>query len=179
MSKVKSGDIDTFSLTNFKSIQESIFEIRGIKVIVDRDLAKLYGVSTKRLNEQVQRNESRFPEDFMFKLTKNEKLEVVAKCDHLNPLKFSTVNPNVFTEYGALMLASVLNSEVAIKVCIEIIRVFSRMRRVMFENIEMNSRIGAIEEKIKMYDENFESVFELLRKIIKMEDDKKPVGFQV
>ena len=84
--------------------------IRGEKVIIDADLAEFYGVPTKRLNEQVKRNKDRFPEDFMFQLNADEKSEVVAKCDHLAKLKFSKVLPHVFTEHGAIMAASVLNS---------------------------------------------------------------------
>ncbi len=87
-----------------------IVEIRGQRVILDADLAAIYGVSTKRLNEQVKRNEDRFPPDFAFQLTAGEKAEVVANCDHLARLKFSPVFPRAFTEHGALMAANVLNS---------------------------------------------------------------------
>ena len=79
--------------------------------MLDRDLAELYGVETKRLNEQVKRNINRFPADFMFQLSNKEKVEVVANCDHLRALKFSKTNPYAFTEHGAVMLASVLNRE--------------------------------------------------------------------
>ena len=88
-------------------IEDKILLIRGQKVMIDADLAKLYGVTTKRLNEQVKRNKDRFPEDFMFQITKQEKYEVVANCDHLRNLKYSPNLPKVFTEHGALMLASV------------------------------------------------------------------------
>jgi hypothetical protein len=112
-------------------IMNKILIIRGIKVMIDSDLAELYGVTTKRLNEQVKRNSRRFPEDFMFRLTSKEKEEVVAICDHLERLKFSPNNPFAFTEHGAVMLASVLNSEKAILVNIQIIRVFNRMRQML------------------------------------------------
>ena len=92
-----------------KDVERTILTIRGHKVILDADLSKLYGVSTKRLNEQVRRNRDRFPEDFMFQLTSEEKKEVVAICDHLSNLKFSAALPLAFTEHGALMAASVLN----------------------------------------------------------------------
>ena len=88
-------------------IEKKILFIRNQKVMIDSDLAELYGVTTKRLNEQVKRNKGRFPEDFMFKLTKKEKQELVANCDHLIRLKYSSVMPNVFTEHGAIMLAAV------------------------------------------------------------------------
>src|SRR3970040_422507 len=82
-------------------IERRIYLIRKQKVMIDNDLAELYGVSTKRLNEQVKRNRDRFPEDFMFQLTRDEKDEVVANCDHLKKLKYSPVLPNAFTEHGA------------------------------------------------------------------------------
>jgi ribosomal protein L23 len=84
-----------------------ILLVRGKKVMIDKDMAELYGVTTKRLNEQVKRNKKRFPEDFMFQLTQEEKDEVVANCDYLKSLKYSPNLPNVFTEHGAVMLAGV------------------------------------------------------------------------
>jgi hypothetical protein len=96
-----------------------IFHIRGFKVMIDADLAVLYDVPTKRLKEQVKRNIERFPEDFMFELTKNEKDELVANCDRLINLKHSSINPLAFTEQGVSMLSSVLRSERAIKINIE------------------------------------------------------------
>jgi hypothetical protein len=112
-------------------IMSKIMVVRGVKVMIDNDLAELYGVTTKRLNEQVKRNIKRFPEDFMFQLTAEEKQEVVANCDHLKRLKFSLNMPYAFTEHGAVMLASVLNSDRAITVNIQIVRVFSRMRQLL------------------------------------------------
>ena len=100
-------------------IMSKILVIRGKKIMIDRDLAELYGVSTKRLNEQVKRNQKRFPDDFMFQLDEEEKAEVVANCDHLKTLKFSPNLPNAFTEHGAVMLASVLNSDTSIQVNIQ------------------------------------------------------------
>ena len=88
-----------------ENVQRTILSIRGQKVILDADLSKIYGVSTKRLNEQVRRNIKRFPKDFMFKLTAGEKDEVVAKCDHLSNLKYSKALPLAFTEHGAIMAA--------------------------------------------------------------------------
>jgi len=109
-------------------ISSKILTLRGQEVMVDRDLAKLYGVPTKRLNEQVKRNLARFPRDFMFQLDEKEKNELVAKCDHLDSMKHSTVNPYVFTEQGIYMLASVLKSDTAIAVNIAIIRTFKKLR---------------------------------------------------
>src|SRR5437868_4162950 len=92
------------------AVQGRILLLRGQRIILDADLATLYGVPTKRLNEQVRRNAERFPDDFMFRLTRAEKLEVVANCDHLQSLKFSPQLPYAFTEHGAIMAATVLNS---------------------------------------------------------------------
>ena len=99
--------------------------------MIDRDLAELYGVTTKRLNEQVKRNIKRFPTDFMYQLTQKEKDDLVAICDHLKSLKFSSQLPNVFTEHGAVMLASVLNNDRAIEVNIQIVRIFTKMRELL------------------------------------------------
>jgi hypothetical protein len=96
----------TSSLIPVERVQKAILLIRSEKVIIDADLAALYGVSTKRLNEQVKRNRGRFPDDFMFQLTSDEKAEVVANCDHLSRLKFSPNLPYAFTEHGAIMAAN-------------------------------------------------------------------------
>ncbi len=100
-------------LIPLEAIERRILLVRGVRVMLDADLASLYGVRTKRLNEQVKRNRDRFPADFMFQLTAQEKAEVVANCDHLRRLKFSPVLPRAFTEHGAVMLANVLSSAVA------------------------------------------------------------------
>src|SRR4030067_3402960 len=105
-------------------IEKKIYLIRGHKIMLDADLAVLYGVTTKRLNEQVKRNRDRLPEDFMFQLTEKEKADVVANCDHLKRLKFSPNLPYAFTEHGAIMLATVLNSPIAVHASIQVVRVF-------------------------------------------------------
>src|ERR1035437_4325500 len=103
-----------------------IFQFRGYKVMIDTDLASLYEISTKVLKQQVKRNIDRFPEDFMFELTNDEKIELVTNCDRLANLKHSSVNPLVFTEQGVAMLSSVLKSDKAIKINIEIMRTFAK-----------------------------------------------------
>src|SRR2546426_6771062 len=112
----------TASVIPIERITHDIFMIRGLRVMIDADLARLYGVSTKRLNEQVRRNRDRFPDDFMLRLSAEEKAELVANCDHLRNLKFSPALPNAFTDHGALMLASVLNSSKAVETSIYIVR---------------------------------------------------------
>jgi len=118
-------------------IERAILIVRGEKVILDAELAELYGVPTKRLNEQVKRNASRFPEDFMFQLTAEEKAEVVTICDHLPALKFSPTLPNGFTEHGAIMAANVLNSDRAVEMSVHIVCTFVRLRQAATEIAEL------------------------------------------
>ena len=115
----------TEEVTN-SNFEIMILTFRGKKVIVDYDLALLYDVPTKALKQQVKRNHQRVPEDFMFELSMNEKNELVTNCDRLSFLKHSSVNPMVFTKQGEAMLSSVLHSQKAIKINIEIMRAFSR-----------------------------------------------------
>ena len=109
-------------------IEEIIMSLRGQRVMLDRDLAALYGVSTKVFNQAVKRNESKFPTDFRFQLTKEEKQEVVTNCDHLKTLKYSPVLPYAFTEHGALIASNVLNSDQANAMSVYIVRAFVRLR---------------------------------------------------
>ena len=119
------------SLIPVERIERAILLIRGEKVMLDIDLAAIYDVTTKRLNEQVKRNLNRFPPDFMFQLTAAEKAEVVANCDHLIRLRFSSYLPYAFTEHGALMLANVLNSERAAQTSVMVVRAFVRLRQIL------------------------------------------------
>jgi len=132
-------------------------------VMLDADVARLYGVTTKRLNEQVKRNRTRFPEDFMFQLNRQEKAEVVANCDHLRRLKFSPTIPYAFTEHGAVMLASVLNSETAIQASIQIVRAFLRLRALFSEHKELARRLDEVESKD---DTQFKAVFDAIRELM-------------
>ena len=127
-----------------------IFTIRGRKVMIDADLALLYDVSTKALKQQVRRNISRFPEDFMFELNIKEKNELVTNCDRLKKLKHSSVNPIVFAEQGVAMLSSALRSEKAILVNIEIMRAFARYRAIIKENEILKNEIQALDEKLNV-----------------------------
>jgi hypothetical protein len=159
-------------------ISSRILRIRGKKVMIDRDLAELYGVTTKRLNEQVKRNTSRFPEDFMFQLTSVEKMEVVANCDHLKGLIFSPNLPYAFTEHGAVMLASVLNSERAIRVNIQIVRVFSMIKEIALENKDILLKIERLEKRVGMHDKELQVVFETIKKMISQPPSKRnQIGF--
>lgn len=146
-----------------KIISNKIFLIRNQKVMLDRDLAELYGVTTKRLNEQVKRNISRFPKHFMFELTEEEKSEVVANCDHLNKLKFSSFLPNAFAEHGIMMLANVLRSEQATTMSIKIIEIFIEMREVLTTHKDLLFKLQEIQEKVSSHDEQIMLIFEYIK----------------
>ena len=115
---------DNDPIVRVGAIEQRILLIRGEKVIIDADLAEFYGVTTKRLNEQMKRNRGRFPEDFVFRLTASKKSEVVANCDHLSKVKYSAALPYAFTEHGTIMVASVPNSERAIEMSVFVVRAF-------------------------------------------------------
>lgn len=155
-------------LYDSKAIQHKIFTIRGIQVMLDADLADFYGIGTKVLNQAVKRNIERFPEEFMFQLTKDEKNELVTNCDHLNHLKFSSALPKVFTEQGVAMLAGVLKSETAVKMSIQIISAFVAMRKFIINNAQIFQRIDVIERRQLKHeaetDEKFKMVFDALQK---------------
>ncbi len=166
-------------------IMSKILIIRGVKVMIDSDLAVLYGVTTKRLNEQVKRNSKRFPEDFMFQLTEKEKQEVVANCDHLERLKFSPNLPYAFTEHGAVMLASVLNSDRAIIVNIQIVRIFNRMRQLLETHTEILRKLEQLQKKDVEQDRQILLIFEYLRQLeqSRQQQDqqvqRKRIGFRL
>ena len=144
-------------------IGSRIFTMRNEQILVDVDLAELYGVDTKRLNEQVKRNIERFPIDFMFQLNTNEKNELVAKCDRLKKLKYSTVNPYAFTEQGVYMLSSVLKSKKAIEVNISIIRTFKKLREFSKHYNALAKKIMEVERKSdKQYKELKKALDELI-----------------
>lgn len=128
-------------------IEDRIFIIRDQQVMIDRDLAELYGVETKVLNQAVKRNIDKFPEDFRFQLTNEEKKELVTNCDRFESLKHSNVNPHSFTEHGVLMLANVLKSEIATQMSIRLVKAFVQLRKTLSSNVQLNLEI----EKIRNY----------------------------
>jgi phage regulator Rha-like protein len=149
-------------LINNKDLQSKIFTIRGIQVMLDRDLAELFNVEVKRLNEQVKRNIERFPENFRFSLIDHEKNELVAICDRFKSLKYSSNNSFAFTEQGVAMLSAVLRSETAVKVSIEIINAFVEMRKIINNHNGLLQRIEGVERKLLESDHKFEQVFKAL-----------------
>ena len=161
-------------------IQNRIYLIRGKKVMLDRDLAELYGVETKNLNKAVRRNFQRFPDDFLFLLTEEEMVylansEVRFQFGTLQKGQHFRYAPHAFTEQGIAMLSSVLHSERAILVNIQIIRTFTKLRELMVSNKELREKIEQLEEK---YDEQFQAVFEIIKRLIDQEEEPKAlIGF--
>ena len=156
-------------------IERSIILIRGYKVMLDSDLAELYGVTTKRLNEQVKRNRDRFPKDFMFQLSRKEFDHLRSQIATSNLAKRRTL-PYVFTEHGAVMLASVLNSETAIAASVQVVRVFVRLRHLLETHKSLARKINDMEKK---YDSQFAVVFDAIRQLMAPpEKDQRRIGFR-
>lgn len=157
-------------------IEPLILTIRGQKVLLDSDLAELYGVSTKRLNEQVRRNRKRFPDDFMFRLTRDEKTEVVANCDHLARLKFSPSLPHAFTEHGAIMAANVLNSPRAVEVGVYVVRAFVKLRQFLATHKELAQKLAELEQRVDGHDDAIRQLIEAIRQLMAPPPEPKRRG---
>ena len=163
-------------------ITNLIFEIRGQKVMIDRDLADLYEVETKKLNQAVKRNFKRFPTDFMFQLTNEEQKELVTNCDRLKNLKHSSSNAYVFTEHGVTMLASILNSERAIEINVQIVRAFVQLRQFVLEHKDLTKRFAELEQYFMQYCKDNETDKQKIYEAIDLLMDRtKPskIGFGV
>ncbi|MDA8084597.1 MAG: ORF6N domain-containing protein [Nitrospiraceae bacterium] len=159
-------------------IESKILLIRGKKVMLDRGLAMLYGVETKVLNQAVKRNVRRFPEDFMFQLLPTEKVELVTNCDRFRTLRHSTIMPYVFTENGVAMLSSVLNSERAISVNIQIMRAFTRIREMLSGHKELAHKLTQLEGRIDKHDGEIKAIFGAIRQLMTPPETKKrKIGF--
>ncbi|OIP13034.1 MAG: hypothetical protein AUK53_06875 [Betaproteobacteria bacterium CG2_30_59_46] len=166
------------SLIAAESAAQRILLIRGQKVMLDADLAELYDVPTKRLNEQVKRNIERFPSDFMFQLTADEKTEVVANCDHLAKLKFSPSLPYAFTEHGALMLGNVLKSSRAVEVSLLIVRTFVQIREMLSSHKELAVKLEELERKVSSHDQAIAGLIDAIRQLMTPPAQKKRgIGF--
>ncbi len=187
---------DNKLIASVEQIESKIFLIRGQKVMLDADLAELYGVQTKVLNQAVKRNIERFPSDFTFQLTAIEKIEVVTNCDHLAKLKYSSTLPYAFTEHGALMLGNVLKSDRAVEVSLMVVRAFVQLRQMLASNVELwikqlairlgckspqpsrwlSRKLAALE---KNYDIKFKAVFEAIHELMTplAPKKKRPIGF--
>ena len=158
-----------------RSFENLIFEFRGIKVMLDTDLASLYETETKKLKQQVRRNANRFPEDFMFELTKEEKDQLIALAPRLKNLKYSSVNPMAFTEQGVSMLSSVLTTHKAVQINIEIMRAFARYRALLLENKELKKEIAAVDKKLT---NAFKYLLDKIDALAPAYKERKPIGFK-
>jgi len=166
------------NIVSIEQIERQILLLRGQKVLLDVHLAALYGVTTKRLNEQVRRNQSRFPDDFMFQLTLDEvealRSQIATSKGGRGGRRYA---PYVFTEQGVAMLSTVLNSERAIQVNIEIMRAFVRLRQLLASNDRLARKLEVLEKK---YDAQFKVVFDAIRQLMAPPEPKKrKIGFLV
>ncbi len=163
-----------------EKVERRIFLIGGHKVMLDSDLAKLYGVSTKRLNEQVRRNRTRFPSDFMFQLTSDAASSLRSQ---IATLKLSRGRhrkylPYAFTEQGVAMLSTVLNSERAVQVNIVIMRAFVRLRQILASHRELAEKLKELDRKLEGHDEKIQSLFDIIRELmIQPESPRRQIGF--
>jgi hypothetical protein len=168
----------TTAIVSVERIESRVLLIRGRRVLLDSDLAQLYGVTTKRLNQQVQRNKERFPPDFMFRLTRAEKGEVVANCNRLQALKFSPTLPFAFAEHGAIMAASVLNTPRAVQVSIYVVRAFVTLRELLGTHKALARKLAELEKRIEAHDEEITGLFEAIRELMEPPDTPgKRIGF--
>jgi uncharacterized membrane-anchored protein YjiN (DUF445 family) len=160
------------------TIINRIYMIRGMKVMLDKDLAEMYGVETRVLNQAVKRNIKRFPEDFMFQLTENEHQNLMSQ-NVISSWGGRRTFPYVFTEHGVLMLSSVLNSQKAIEVNIQIMRIFIRMRSALLENQALINKIEQIEQQTTQNSEDIQYVFRVVKELIhKKAEPRKRIGFK-
>ncbi|MBM4341470.1 MAG: ORF6N domain-containing protein [Deltaproteobacteria bacterium] len=167
-----------------EQIEQKILLIRGQKVLLDADLAMLYGVPTRVLNQAVRRNLKRFPQDFMFKLSQPEKDKVITICDHLKNLKYAKALPNAFTEHGAIMAASVLNTEKAIQISVFVVRAFVKLREMLATHKELAHKLVQLERKLQNHDESIRSLVVAIRQLMtpaepKPAPPKRGIGFLV
>jgi hypothetical protein len=171
--------VSSKSLIPSERIETRILLIRGQKVMLDSDLARLYGVSTKRLNEQVKRNLHRFPEDFMLRLSAEETESLRSQFATSNGRRGGRrFRPFVFSEHGAVMLASVLNSKIAIQASIQVVRAFVRLRQVLATHKELKSKLEELEARIVNHDESIVDLFVAIRRLMKPTAKlTRPIGF--
>jgi len=163
------------------NLENAIHLIRGHRVMLDSDLAGIYGVTAKRLNEQLKRNRPRFPDDFAFQLTVQEftnlKSQIATSSSHGGKRKL----PWVFTEHGALMLASVLNSEIAVQASVRVVRAFVRLREMVAANVQLAAKLRELERRLDSHDEGIANLFAALKQLLEPSEPTKrrEIGFHV
>ncbi len=166
-------------MSELKLIEPLIQTLRGQRVVLDADLAELYGVQTKVLNQAVKRNAERFPEDFTFRLTEQEKTEVVTNCDHLQRLKFSPQLPAAYTEHGAIMAAMVVNSPQATTMSVFVVRAFVQMRERLAANAAILRRLAEIDKALLEHDQALTVIWQHLQPLLTppLDPPKRKIGF--
>ncbi len=167
------------SMKRPKPIESLILTIRGRKVMIDSDLATVYGVETRALNQAVKRNAERFPEDFTFQLSATEKSEVITNCDHLARLRFAKSRPFAFTEHGALMAALVLTSPQAVAMSVYVVRAFIQMREQLAANAAILKRLAEIDKTLLRHDVTLRDIYQKLLPLLQPapEPPKRRIGF--
>lgn len=166
------------NLIAIESVAQRILLLRGKRVMLDADLAEMYGVPTKALNQAVRRNMDRFPSDFMFQLSAGEKAEVVTNCDHLSKLKYSRSLPYAFTEHGALMLGNILKSNRAVEVSLLVVRTFVQLREMLSTNRDMEMKLLELERKVSSHDQALAGLIDAIRQLMKQPVSAgRPIGF--
>ena len=164
---------------SFNAKRIPVLNIRGRNVLIDADLARLYGIPTRVLNQAVRRNLDRFPADFLFHLTADEKLKVITNCDHLRALRFAAALPYAFTEHGALMAANVLNSPEAVKMSVFIVRAFIQQREEFATSAAILKRLAEIDRTLLLHDAALRDLYRKLRPLLlpAPERPKKEIRF--
>lgn len=162
-------------------IENRIVVLRGHRVMLDRDLAELYGVPVKRLNEQIKRNHGRFPDDFMFQLTLEEGKAVLLSRSQIATLKRGEnikYQPYAFTEHGTVMLANVLRSPVAVRASIQVVRAFVHLRQMLASNEDLGRKVEALERKVGKHDSDLQAILNVLQKLLQPPSaGKRPIAF--
>ena len=167
-------------LVRLDNVESAIYLVRGQRVMLDSDLAQVYEVSTKQLNQQLKRNRSRFPRDFAFQLTAKEFTSLRSQIVTSKTRGGRRYLPWVLTEHGALMLASVLNSEVAIQASVRVVRAFVRLREMVAANVQLASKLEDLEQRLDSHDEAIVDLFAALKRLLEPEPKtKREIGFHV
>jgi hypothetical protein len=163
------------------SIESAIYSLRGQRVMLDSDLAAIYGTSTMRLNEQFKRNRKRFPDDFAFVLTREEFTNLISQDAISRSHGGRRTLPIAFTEHGAIMLASVLNSEIAVQASIRVVRAFVRLREMVAANAQLASKLAELERRLDSHDEAIVDLFATLKRLLEPPESpkKREIGFHV
>jgi len=161
------------------AVESRIFVLRGQKVILDNDLAELYGVPVKRLNEQIKRNQERFPQDFMFQLSAEEQQSLRSQ-NATSKRGGRRYLPYAFTEHGAIMAATVLNSERAVEMSVFVVRAFVRLREMLSTNQQLSGKIDELERRLDTHDASIQDLIEAIRELMEPPPASgRPIGFQL